>query len=392
MSKKTSSQNPPKKKKHSKLKWTIIIIAALVVTAFLTFFIYMKQMTKPTRLVDRYVSTFMSKDSDSLFDLIGFETGTFITKDAFAKSMEECHQYSSITTYSLVPGNSQGDNQMQYNLSFWDDNHNNPYNQTLLLNLSSSRLYFLFDQWEIDTTEFLAKNCSLAVPTGATVTVDGIDLSEHFSAVPDEDLDVYELGSLFMGTHDITVSIKGFEDYTTTTSLPAGDYSGKKIYTITTSMLKVTADTEKNLKQLAESFITSIYEGALTEQDFDSISKDFTVEEDSKDSLKLAYDTLVSNNITTASHLSKVDFTNFDSSTAATYAEDGCYAIQVTSDVNYTAESIVSSGSGDETASQQTRKTTSGNSLFTTIFHYKDGVWSINTTTALDACVYYIKY
>ena len=392
MSKKTSSQNPPKKKKHPKLKWILIIIAALVVTAFLTFFIYMKQMTKPTRLVDRYVSTFMSKDSDSLFDLIGFETGTFITKDAFAKSMEECHQYSSITTYSLVPGNSQGDNQMQYNLSFWDDNHNNPYNQTLLLNLSSSRLYFLFDQWEIDTTEFLAKNCSLAVPTGATVTVDGIDLSEHFSAVPDEDLDVYELGSLFIGTHDITVSIKGFEDYTTTTSLPAGDYSGKKIYTITTSMLKVTAATEKNLKQLAESFITSIYEGALTEQGFDSISKDFTVEEDSKDSLKLAYDTLVSNNITTASHLSKVDFTNFDSSTAATYAEDGCYAIQVTSDVNYTAESIVSSGSGDETASQQTRKTTSGNSLFTTIFHYKDGVWSINTTTALDACVYYIKY
>ena len=392
MSKKTSSQNPPKKKKHPKLKWILIIIAALVVTAFLTFFIYMKQMTKPTRLVDRYVSTFMSKDSDSLFDLIGFETGTFITKDAFAKSMEECHQYSSITTYSLVPGNSPGDNQMQYNLSFWDDNHNNPYNQTLLLNLSSSRLYFLFDQWEIDTTEFLAKNCSLAVPTGATVTVDGIDLSEHLSAVPDKDLDVYELGSLFMGTHDITVSIKGFEDYTTTTSLPAGDYSGKKIYTITTSMLKVTADTEKNLKQLAESFITSIYEGALTEQDFDSISKDFTIEKDSIDSMELAYNTLVSNNITTASHLSKVDFTNFDSSTAATYAEDGCYAIQVTSDVNYTAESIVSSGSGDETASQQTRKTTSGNSLFTTIFHYKDGVWSINTTTALDACVYYIKY
>lgn len=392
MSKKASSQNPPKKKKRPKLKWILIIIAALIVTAFLTFFIYMKQMTKPTRLVDRYVSTFMSKDSDTLFDLIGFETGTFITKDAFAKSMEECHRYSSITSYSLVPGNSQGDNQMQYNLSFWDDNHNNPYTQTLLLNLSSSRLYFFFDQWEIDTTEFLAKNCSLAVPKGAMVTVDGIDLSEHFSAVPDKDLDVYELGSLFTGTHDITVSIKGFEDYTTTTSLPAGDYSGKQIYTITTSMMKVTAETEKNLKQLAESFITSIYEGALTEQDFDSISKDFTIEKDSIDSMGLAYNTLVSNNITTASHLSKVDFTNFDSSTAATYAEDGCYAIQVTSDVNYTAESIVSSGSEDETASRQAQKTTSGNSLFTTVFHYKDGVWTINTTTALDACVYYIKY
>lgn len=72
MSKKTSSQNPPKKKKRPKLKWILIIIAALIVTAFLTFFIYMKQMTKPTRLVDRYVSTFMSKDSDALFDLIGF--------------------------------------------------------------------------------------------------------------------------------------------------------------------------------------------------------------------------------------------------------------------------------------------------------------------------------
>ena len=159
-------------------------------------------------------------------------------------------------------------------------------------------------------------------------------------------------------------------------------------------MMNVTADTEKTLIQLAEAFITAIYEGALTKLDFSAVTSDFTVEESSRTTMEQAYNTFVSNHINSSSHLTQVDFTGFSSSAASSYAEDGCYAIQITSDVDYTADSVVvplsSTTEGQATASQN--KHTSGNSLFTTAFHYKDGIWSIHATTALDACVYYIKY
>lgn len=372
------------------VKWLILVFAILL-ASFAVFYFYMKEQTKASQLVEEYVSVFMSKDSDALFDFIGFEPDTFITKDSFKKSMEECHKYSSITSYSLVQYDSKQKNQMQYNLKFWDDNHNNPYTQTLLLNLSSSRLYYLFDQWEIDKTEFLAKNCSLNVPAGATVSVDDINLSGKISPVSNGHLDTYPLGNLFIGTHTITVSMKGFEDFTATTSLPAGDYSKKNIYTITGSMMKVTADTEKTLTQLAESFIMAIYEGGLANQDFESATSDFFIEESSKPALEQAYNTLISNNMKPDSHLTQVDFTNFDSSTSSSYGEDGCYVIQVTSNVDYTAGSIVVSAANGSSSSRQNKRT-SGTSLFTTTLHYKDGVWFIHAATALDACVYYIKY
>lgn len=389
MPKKDSSPIKTAKKRHSVwIKWLIFVFAILL-TVFLAWYLYMKEQTKASRLAEDYVSVFMSKDSGALFDFIGFQPDTFITKDSFQKSMEECHKYSSLTSYSLIQYNSGRENQMQYNLKFWDNNHNNPYSQTLLLNLSSSRLYFLFEQWEIDTTEYLAKNCTLDVPAGASVTVDGIELPDKINPVSNGELDTYSLGNLFIGTHTITVSMDGFEDYTATASLPAGDYSGKKIYTITNSLMKITADTEKTLAQLAKDFIKAMYKSALAGQDFESAANSFSIEESQKAALAQSYDTLISNHIRPATHLTQVDFINFESTASSSYAEDGCYAIQITSDTDYTADSVIVSSSANHSATQNRR--TSGSSLFTTTLHYKGGVWSIYDSTALETCVYYLR-
>lgn len=388
MPKQNSSQVKTAKRKHSAwIKWLILVFAILL-GAFFVFYFYMKEQTKASRLAEDYVSVFMSKDSGALFDFIGFQPDTFITKDSFQKSMEECHKYSSLTSYSLVQYDSGRENQKQYGLKYWDNNHNNPYSQTLLLNLSSTRLYFLFEQWEIDKTEYLAKNCTLDVPSGADVMVDDIGLSGKITPVANGNLDTYSLGNLFIGTHTITVSMEGFEDYTVTTSLPAGDYSDRKIYTITNSLMKITAATEKTIIKRAESFIKSIYQNALSGQDFEAATDGFSIEESQKTALAQAYDTLISNHINPDTHLTQVDFTNFESSASSSYAEDGCYVIQVTSDSDYTSDSVTAAAANG--ASAQNRRT-SGNSLFTTTFHYKDGVWSIYASTALETCVYYLR-
>lgn len=397
MSKKNASTKATKKRRIPLfVKW-IIALLFLLIMAFTVFFFYMKQITRPEHITDQYVTTFMSKDTSALFDYLGFERGTFTTPDALKKSLEECHKYSSITTYGLVEYDTQDkENQRQYGLQYWDNSHNNPYSQTLIVKKSSDRLYLLFDNWEIDTSEFLAKSCLLGAPAGATVAVDDIELTENMVKASSDEVTTYQLGDMFIGTHTITVSMEGFEDFTTRVYLKSGDYKDKNIYTITASMMNITADTEKSLKKQTESLIKTLYSYALSDKSFDKLCKKITFEDSTKTSMEQAYLTLVTNNIKSATHLTDVNFSKFTSTVSSAFAEDHCYAVQVTTDIDYTASSVVvKSDTQTESAAPQTVKqyrSTTGSSLFITTFHYWNGTWCIHDTTALDACIYYMKY
>jgi len=387
MSKKDTTAKAEKTKRiPTAAKWGIAAFILLVI-AFTVFFIYMKQITNPNRIANNYITTFMSKDTTALFDFLGFEQGPFMTPEALNESLEECHKYSTLTTYSMVEyDTSDNENQNQYGFEYWDDGRNNPYNQTLILNKAEKPLYLLFDNWQIDTTEFVAKNCRIDAPADAKVTVDGTELTEELIKSTTSGVTTYELGHMFVGNHEIVVAMEGFENFSTNVYLKGADYNGTSLYTITASMMKVTAETETTLKEQAENFIKTLYNNALESKEFNKLTKKFTFEETMYGAMEQAYITLVSNNITSSTHLSGVEFNTFLSSAATTYAEDGCYAIAVTSEVNYTANStVVKDGSSQY-------RSTAGNSLFTTTFHYNKGTWQIYYTTALDSCIYYVRY
>ena len=397
MSKKVTENKPEKTKRiPTPAKWGIAAFILLAI-AFTVFCIYMKQKTNPNRIANQYITTFMSKDTVALFDLLGFEQGPFMSPDTLEESLEECHKYSTLTTYSMVEyDTTDNENQNQYGFEYWDDGRNNPYNQTLILNKAEKPLYLLFDNWQIDTTEFVAKNCRLDAPANATVTVDGTKLTEDLAKGTKSGVTTYELGHMFIGNHEIVVSMDGFENFSTNIYLKGADYSGTSLYTITASMMKVTAETEKSLKEQAKSLIQTLYKNALETKEFAKLAKKFTFEKSMAGAMEQAYITLLANNVTSPTHLSGVEFNTFVSSASTTYAEDGCYAIAVTSEVNYTANSTVvkdaSDGMNGVTSSSTQHRSTAGNSLFTTTFHYNQGSWQIHYTTALDTCIYYTKY
>ena len=370
----------------------LLVLLVLLLAAFLVFYIRMKGQTRPDRVADRYVSTFMSRDANALFDLIGFSTSPFITRDAFARSMEECHSYSTIASYSIVQYPAESEDQRSFGIQYWDDHNNSPYSQTLVLNRSQDRLYLLFDNWTVDATEYLAKNCSLAIPAGASATLDGVALTDDMQAETTDTSAVYTAGDLFIGNHTIQVSMEGFEDFSAQVYLGSGDYADKDIYTITTSMMTITDETEKYLKQQAKSFIRALYDTALSEKSFSDLADAFVFEDTTRSSMEQAYDTLVANNISSAAHLTGVDFADFSSTTSSAYAEDHCYAVTVTSEIEYTAQSEVPQSSADGAEPGSSPRSTSGRSLFTTTFHFKNGTWSIYSSTAFDTCIYYTRY
>lgn len=395
--KKAASNKKTKKKQRIPLivKWILVLLILLTIT-FTIFFIYMKQQTKPYRVALRYIETFMSKDVNALFDQMEFTHNSFTTPESLKNSLQEKLNYNKISSYSMVEyTNAEDENTKQYGIKWQTNERNSQYEQTLTLKKSGHKLYFLFDNWKIDTSDYLAKNCVLGAPANAKVTIDNTELAENKASAESANIVTYKLGDFFTGSHTIAVSMKGFRDYFTTINLKKGDYSKQNIYTITPSMLKITDDTQNTLEKETEKLIHSIYQSALGGKSFQKLAKDFTFENTSLENLEHAYNSLIANNIKSATHLTNVDFTSCSASTATTYAEDGCYAVQVTANLDYTATSVVVKNNVAENGTSQPARQSrsgSGSSLFTTTFHYKNGTWSIFDTTALDACIYYIKY
>lgn len=391
-----SSVSHEKKKKKRKIPLAvkcILIIIILLGIALTLFFFYIKQQTNPYRIATKYAETFMSKDVSALFRVTGLKEDTFTTPETFRSYLQERLNYDKISAYNMVEfSNTDDENIKQYGITWQTNERNREYNQTLTLKKSAQKLYFFFDNWEIDTSEFLAQNCSLNAPAKAAVFIDNTEVPADTDSSQTTNLSVYKLGSLFPGRHTITVKMADFTDFSTTVNMESGDYSKQKIYTITPSMLKITAETEKTLIKDGENLIRDIYKYALAGKSFKKLADIYTFEDTSKQRLEQAYNALITNHIKPATHLTDVNFTSYNASTATTYAEDGCYAIKVSANVDYTANSVVVKESTAEGGGFRQSKSGPGSSFFTITFHYKKGIWSISDTTALDACIYYIKY
>lgn len=365
----------------------LLALFILILICGIIFTVYMKQQTDPDRIADQYVSVYMSKDASALFRFLGIKKTSFINEESFSRSLEECHKYSSITTYGLTKySDPAAPDQVQYNIEYRYGAHSSPYTQTLTLKKTEPPLYLFFDNWKIDYSEYIAHGCSVQIPAGATVSIDDVALTEKQITSRDGQLATYEIGELFIGTHKITVSLEGFEDYSTSVYVSNSDYKDHPLYTITPSMLRITKDTEKELTKQTEKMIQALYTDALQEKSFARLHEQYPFEEEVRSDLEKKYDTLLHNHIQSSTHLSGIEFTDFSSSCTTAYAEDRCYAIKITTSTDYaTTSSVMNSGSAQE-------KSTTGNSLFITTMHYRDGKWFIHDSTALESCVYYLKY
>lgn len=396
MAKETESTAKPKKKRRVLLPvLCVAIILSLLLIAFIVFYIYMRRQTNPDRIMNQYITAFMSKDISVLHTTIGFGDSPFMDADSFGRAMEECHKYSTITDYSLTKYPSTEPDRVEYVLQYWSGHHQNPYTQTLVLKKSDINLYFLFDNWIIDNSEFLAEGCKLNAPSGAEVSLDGKALSGEWIQEKTDDSCTYQIGSLFIGTHELKVQARGFEPYSTTITLQDKDYSAEALYNVTPSMLSLTDETRTELEDKAKNLLKDTYSFALSGKGFDELAEKYTFEDSSRSLLEQDYNALISNNISSSAHLTDVNFTEIKNRGDNTYAEDRCYAITVSTNAAYTVSSEIQRGTpaddGTEGNTPAKKRTANSNSSFSTDFHYRAGEWSIHSTTIFNTCIYYIR-
>lgn len=383
MAKKRQENTEEKKRSIPLLVKCLAALLPLFLLCGIVCAVYMRQQTNPDYIAERYMEAFMSKNPTALFHFLGLKRSSFVNEEAFGRFLEESYSYSRIKSYGLTRDTSSADDGIHYRIEFRTGPHSSPVIHTLRLIKSGEKRYLIFDNWIIDHSEYLAGGCSIRIPAGAAADIDGVSLTEEQKVEERDQLATYAADTLFTGTHKIAVHMPGFQDYTADISLKHTDNIDNPLYTVTPSMLSITEDTGKELAAHTEEMIRSLYSGALENQSPDWLHNKFPFEESVQPALGQKYNTLINQMMQPASRLSGVEFREFSSSCVSAYAEDGCYAVKVTTSADYTASSTVSGSNY--------KKNTPGHSVFITTMHYRDGKWLIHDSTVLESPVYYLK-
>ena len=253
-------------------------------------------------------------------------------------------------------------------------------------------LYFIYDNWKIDKSAFLSEANKLTVPAKAKVYIDGSLLTEKKVSEKTNISKTYEIGDLYEGSHELSMTVDGFDEYRKKFDAISGK-NEKELFNITLSMFSISSATKSQLKKTTKNLIESIYENALNLADFSEIEKDNPIKESSKERLETIYNTLLTNDFNPEkTHLADVRFTTMKSELSPTLADDSQYAIKVKTSTTYDTGSVVVNNPESFEEQTMTSRSNSSQTDFETIYHYVDGKWYIYSSSAFENSIYYLKY
>lgn len=382
------------RKKHTGIKVFLFLLIILILSAGGSYY-YMKSQCNPSKIAHKFADAFMAGDISAIHSFLGMDDETLVSEPLLQKYLTDHCNFGKLTSYSFIEVASSDPNKKTYSLHYICEGKAQGYDMSVTLIKNPTPLYLLFDNWQVDASDYISSYILFSAPSGSKVSIDDNPLDEKMIVEKQGTVSVYNIPKIIPGEHKLDVELEGFKKFSTTIKLAAGNYDGASIYKITPSTMSLTDTTDQQLKDTAKSFIYELYDMAMKNRTFDELSSHYSIEKNSFETMKQNYQMLINNNFSTETHLTSVDFSNCDSKIEIGVAEDGCFAVNVISDTSYIAGSFVSiqekTDTGDTLVNQYNRST-DGKSTFTTTFHYKDGKWSIYECNALTNYVYFLKY
>ncbi len=360
-------------------------LGVLAVLLFIGLYIYARVNNSPSAVVDEYVSGFMAKSPSRIFRTLNLANTKFVTPDKLDTLLESIADYDKITSYSLVKtGEEEG--KVSYQINYMMGRLESPFSQTLTLRETDETYLLFFNKWVIDSSSFIASQVTLRVPVGATLRVDDVPLSKgQIRKTTDKTID-YEMGDMFIGEHTFEAQLDGFRSYKGTFTLEGKNYGDEPVATVATNMLAPDGESQMIVKKLVARIVPMLYESMLQRRSFDYFLKEVAIEAETREGLRLRYEKMRQKHIDTRTHLTYVEFGEFDSKVKSTISTDDCYALCVDTRVPYKAYSTVV-----DYEERPRLEKKHGKLKIRSIFHYSSGQWWLYESEAFGRFVKYIK-
>ena len=365
-----------------KIFFTLGVLAVLL---FIGLYIYARLNNSPSAVVDEYVSGFMAKSPSRMFRALNLTNSQFVTPERLDTLFENIADYDKITSYSLVKTGEEAD-KTHYKVNYMMGRMESPFSQTLTLRQTDETYLLFFKKWVIDSTDLIASQVTIRVPAGTKLKVDDVSLTEDRIRKKSETSVDYEMGDMFIGEHTFEAQLDGFRGYKGTFTLEGKNYLGEPVATVETNQFSPDAESKNIVKKLIARIIPKLYETLLQRRSYDFFLQEVAVEAPVRESFRRRYEEIADNHIDSRTHLTFVNFGEFESKVRSTISTDNCYALRVDTTVPYMAASTVV----DDMDNPELRKT-NGTLKIRSVFHFSSGQWWLYETEAFGRIVDYIK-
>lgn len=359
-------------------------VGVLAVLLFIGIFIYHRIYMGPSSIVDEYVDAFMAKSPSRLFKVMNLEESFFLTPENLDKRLREVAEYEKFTSYSMLPkeDGTTGDNVKKYELHYMEGRLESPFTQVITVRKSDENFLFLFDRWQIDPTDMIARDVTIRVPLGAELTVDDINIpATELRRQGKKDQD-FELGDMFSGAHVIKVKLDGFDDHEDMFELEPKSYAGEPVVKVTAGQMKPDDTRGEIVSGLIEKAIPKVYENMLQRRTFDHLLEEVAIEPVTRDGLRRSYEAMIEDNADPEDHLTFISFDKIVSRVTSTLSDDNCYAYHVVTVVRYTTERTVVVDGEPEI------QTARGKKRFKSVFHFDGNQWWVHDSDVFDRIMY----
>ncbi|MDO4614778.1 MAG: hypothetical protein Q4B15_04025 [Lachnospiraceae bacterium] len=300
--------------------FTAEIIAAI---AAIGMFVHLKNSnTGADATAKRYFVSLCNGDYESAFRELGLQETDFINPETFktyAASLDlgKVQNYE-ITYYDLNDLSALYNAQQSAigkTVSIRYRRAGEEYDSEFDVNVvnSGKKELLLFDDWYVGSDTLIVSDYSLYVPSGASVSIDGIAIDGSVYATAQEDgSDLYVIPELFAGQHTVSVSAAGRQTAVSTMSVYYNDDAG-----YLTDLL-YTEDQMKVLEDIAVQYMSDIYQSALAQSDFSVIADHFISDTDSRNAIGQNFESLKSR---FADDVISVNFSNISTSGDTSYSQ-----------------------------------------------------------------------
>lgn len=304
-----SVQQPIKRQKRLSLSQILVFAECIILVAVIGIFFWAGSTRNSAESVaDRYFQAYADGNWEEVYDLSEYPSGRFLQKDQFLEMMGEDAGIPEITGFEVKSEQSSQSSGIQklYNVEYTVKGQGT-YTQQLRLAKQSEKSMLFFDTWKVVPDSQLAQDYTIYAPKGASVTIDGIALTDT-EKTEDSDgaMDSYVV-TLFTGTHELQAAAAWCELYETEFTAYSGDS-----YTI--SGMTMTEEGKTAIQAKMQEALEMFYEAALTGKDFSAVEDLFL--DEYREEGEESYDYLVSDIFGSDRYiLDQVTFSDFECET-----------------------------------------------------------------------------
>ncbi len=195
----------------------LIVVLALAGSVAYGFYKVGAGISNPETIAKEYVKDLAAGQYENAYDALKLADETWFGARKFAQAMDAAFAQCTIRDISASAGKKQkqenGTLTRQVKVSFTTDSGETREWQVDLV--QDGKLLNIYDNWRIMPTEIMQENWTVAVPTGAQLTVDQIHVSgdylqrtQTYEDAAGATQDVYVLPQVFRGDYRVQVALE----------------------------------------------------------------------------------------------------------------------------------------------------------------------------------------